>query len=394
MRRVFAIARLNLLELVRDRGELVGAIVLPLLLTWVFSTAFGSAGVERPVVVPIADLDGTVYSRQVAEQVGSSEGLDVDAAEEAEVRELVGAGDVPVGVIIDRGFGDAVASGEPARIRVIRYPGSTNAQAVVTIVEGAARRIDADAAAARATGDILGDRSPGFDALYATADGFWSPDAPVEVKRVVAVASDEQRTRGDVTANVQYSIGFTVFFVFMVAMGSAGGVLEDRELGTLRRLLSAPLRRSEVLGGKILGVATVATLQAGMLITLGAVAFGVPWGDDPIAVVAMLSGLVFSATGLGVMLSALVRTRGQLSALVPIVSTALAMIGGCYWDLEVTSPFMQQLARFTPTGWAVIGFKDVVARGAGVGGVILPLAVLWGFAIVTLAVGTLRLKLE
>ena len=41
-----------------------------------------------------------------------------------------------------------------------------------------------------------------------------------------------------------------------------------------------------------------------------------------------------------------VRTRGQLSAIGPIASTGLAMIGGCYWPIEVTPPFMQTLAKF------------------------------------------------
>lgn len=94
------------------------------------------------------------------------------------------------------------------------------------------------------------------------------------------------------------------------------------------------------------------------------------------------------------MISALVRTRGQMSALVPIVSTALAMIGGCYWDLSMTTEFMQKLALFTPTGWAMIGFTDVVARGAGLEDVLLPVGILAVFSVVTLAIGTTRLRLE
>ena len=59
MKRVFAIAGLNLTQLFRDRSELMGVIALPLLLTWVFGSAFGSGSAQR-LVVPVADSDRSV----------------------------------------------------------------------------------------------------------------------------------------------------------------------------------------------------------------------------------------------------------------------------------------------------------------------------------------------
>ena len=64
MRRILAIAGLNLQQLFRDRSELVATIALPLLLTWVFGSAFGSAAVAK-VTVPVVDLDNSTYSRLV-----------------------------------------------------------------------------------------------------------------------------------------------------------------------------------------------------------------------------------------------------------------------------------------------------------------------------------------
>lgn len=113
-----------------------------------------------------------------------------------------------------------------------------------------------------------------------------------------------------------------------------------------------------------------------------------------LAIAVLLLGLVLSATGLGVMVSALVRTRSQMSALGPVLSTALAMLGGCYWPIEITSPVMQTVAKFTPTGWAMVGLKDVVARGMGIDAVLVPVAVLGAFSVVAIGVGASRLKLE
>jgi len=386
-------AQLNLLQILRDRSELVSVIALPLLLTWVFGAAFGSGGGGRALVVPVADLDRSVYSERVLDAIDAPVSTDVQRVSAASARKMVAEGAAPVAVIVPAGFSARIEADETATVQVVRDPGSQNAQGVVEVVQGAATRIAANAAATRvAIGALSGQAE--FSDVFEFADSFWTPDPPVGVEARTVVASAARESELEAPANTQYSLGFTVFFVLMVALGSAGGILEEREIGTLRRLLAAPARRQQILAGKVLGVAAVAAFEAAMLVGFGATVFGVPWGSAPVAVAAVLLSLVLASTGLGVMISALVRTRSQMSAIGPVLSTALAMLGGCYWPIEITTPFMQQLARLTPTGWAMIGLKDVVARGMGFEAVLLPVAFLLSFALVTLAVGVTRLKLE
>lgn len=343
--------------------------------------------------VPVADLDRTMYSERVVAAIDDPRGSDVMPVSEASARKLVADGQAAVAVIVPAGFGQRIEDDETARVYVVRDPGSANAQAIVQIVEGAAMRIAANAEASRIAAGALGGAAK-FSDLFAYADGLWYPDSPVGVESRVVSANVARANELKAPPNTQYSMGFTVFFVMMIALGSAGGILEEREMGTLRRVLAAPMRRAEVLLGKTLGVALVASFEAALLVGFGAFVFGVPWGTDPIPVALLLLSLVLASTGMGVMMSALVRTRSQMSALTPVVSTAFAMIGGCYWPLEITTPFMQQLARLTPSGWAMIGLKDVIARGMGIEAVVLPVTVLLLFAVVTLAIGTTRLKLE
>jgi len=66
----------------------------------------------------------------------------------------------------------------------------------------------------------------------------------------MAVASE---VRGDsvlAEGQAQSSIGFTVWFILFMTFGSAGGILEEREQGTLRRLLVAPHRPRHHLDGQ------------------------------------------------------------------------------------------------------------------------------------------------
>jgi len=193
---------------------------------------------------------------------------------------------------------------------------------------------------------------------------------------------------------VSETIGLTVWFILFMTFGSAGGILEEREQGTLRRLLVAPVGRATVLTGKVAGTVLAATVQALVLVTVGALAFGVPWGRDPAGVALLLGSYILAGTGLAVMVSALVRTRDQMSGASPLISTGLAMLGGCLWPIEVVSPTMQTIAKLTPTGWAVMGLTDVVVRNQGLQAAVTPSLVLLAFAAVTLGIGAKMLRFE
>jgi len=401
VKRILAMAGLNLQQLFRDRSQLIGTLALPLLLTWVFGSAFG-AGSAAKLVVPVADMDRGVYAASIVSAVDEPDGFEVEQVTPAEAYRRVREGEAAIAVVIPRGFAEDVERNRGAKIETVRDPGSTEAQAVVELVTGAANRIAADAKAARVTATVLTNanggtypsNAPNFRELYAEADRFWSPDPPVGIVTRTMVASATRASELKASSNTQYSLGFTVFFVVMVAMSGAGGIMEERELGTLRRLLATPASRGQIIGGKVLGVASIAAFEAAVLVGFGSLIFGVPWGNSPPAVILTLGALVLAATGLGIMMSALVRTRDQLSALVPVVSTAMAMIGGCYWPVEITPPFMQTIAKFTPTGWAMIALKDTVSRGMGVEAVLVPVAVLLGMAAVFFVIGLTRLRLE
>jgi len=402
MRRVLSIAGLDFQQLRRDRGQLVSYIVLPLLLTWVFGLAFGSGQSGRATQIPVSDADHSAYSRALIaslEQTGTYEPIVI--AEKA-AREQVKSGNAPIAVLIPAGFGRAIEQGTTATVTTLRDPGSTSGQSLVEVVRGATDRIATDAKAAHVSADALiagaggiyPANAPDFRTLYAEADRFWSPDPPVGTSARPVVASSAHSSELSAPASTQYSLGFTVFFILNIAFSGAGGLLEEREHGTLRRLLATPASRVEIIGGKLLGVVGIAAAEACLLVGFGAGIFHVPWGSAPVAVVAVLGSLIVACTGLAIMCSVLVRTRSQLSAISPVLTTAMAMLGGCYWPVEITPPFMQKVALATPTGWAMVGLKNTVARGMGVSAVIVPCAVLLGMGIVFFAVGLSRLRLE
>jgi ABC-2 type transport system permease protein len=214
------------------------------------------------------------------------------------------------------------------------------------------------------------------------------------VKLTAVKASTERGDSIIATGYGQYSLGMTIWFVLMLVLGNAESLLEERENGTLPRLLTTPTPRAQVLGGKVGGVYTIGIVQAAILITFSALVFSVDWGTDPLATSLLIGTFTLAATGLAIMVAATARTREQAGGLGPVIAMSLAMLGGCVWPIEVVPPFMKIIALFTPTGWAMAGLTDVVVRNQGLQAAIIPSLVLLGFSAVFFLIGLTRFRWE
>lgn len=390
MRRVLALAWLNMLQLLRNPAELAAVIILPLLLTVIFGSAFANVA-GKPTRLPFVDEDGTRYSKQVRELLAAEPSFALEDVSRADAEQLVSTGDVSVAIIVPEGFGDGIAAGSAA-IETLANPASESAFAVVAVVRGVAVRMSGDVAAARAVAPL----KPGadFGSLYDAADARWEPDPPIAVKGQTVIASEVRGESVQASGVTQSSAGFAVFFLMFVTFGGAGGIIEEREQGTLRRLLITPSSRTVLILGKIVGIVATAVAQVLVLTTVGALVFGVPWFAHPGAVALVLFAYILAVTGLAVLVSTVVRSRDQFSGLSPIFSTGFAMLGGSFWSLDIVSPAMRTIGLLTPTGWAMTGLTDVLARNMGIDAVLVPSAVLFGFALVTLGLGIKMLKFE
>lgn len=403
MVKILSMLKIQVLQTVRDRGELISILVLPLLLTYVFGVAFGSQGTEGPVRVLWLEGDSSVYAQEIRSIAAREPSIEIEDATQEQAEERLDSGEAGVAVRVPAGFGDDLEAGTAATVELIVPPDSQRGQAAAEIVQGAIARVSANAEAAHISVAVINDLAAqtgapipegSFAEAYEVADSYWEPDPPVGVTGEQVVASDVRGDEVFAASNIHYSVGFTLMFVLFVSFGSAQGILEEREQGTLRRLLVTPVSRPIILGGKSLGIIGVASMEALILIGVGSLVFGVPWGSDPLAVILLVAGYVLAASGLALFVTAVARTRSQLSATGPIVATALAMLGGCYWPIEITPASMQLIAKFTPTGWAMSGLLDVVARHQGIGAALLPAAVLFGMASLLFVLGLWFLKID
>ncbi len=196
---------------------------------------------------------------------------------------------------------------------------------------------------------------------------------------------------GSAENSIQKMLGMTmagmlVFFAFFTGANAMMSILRETEEGTLARLFTTPTNRIAILAGKFLAVFLTVILQGLVLMAASHFAFGVNWGD-PLSAGLALAGQVAAATGLGVLLIALVKDSRQAGAVLGGGLTFLGMLGGLF---TVSVPNMPAafatLANFTPQGWVLKGWK-VVMNGQPAADLLVPVAVMLAMGGVMFALG-------
>lgn len=164
-----------------------------------------------------------------------------------------------------------------------------------------------------------------------------------------------------------------------------------RRDGILRRSLAAPVPAGVVIGGVAVGWFAVAMLQSVLILVIGAVFFGVDWGD-PVAATALVVTFAAVGCGAGLVVSTLARDPDRVSALGPPFGIVLAALGGCMVPLEVFPDPMLVVARAVPHYWAMVGWQRLVFDGGDLADVAASVAVLLAFAVALLAGAAVLLR--
>ena len=190
------------------------------------------------------------------------------------------------------------------------------------------------------------------------------------------------------------SAGQLITWVFIPLIAISAMFAYERQTGTLRRLLVTPTRKSTYLLGTIFGQVLTALVQMLLLIAFGILVMKLNWGSQPIALALMLVAAALAAAALGTTLGTFVKTEGQASGLSIMTGMVMALLGGCWYPLEMFPQAIQNIVRVLPTTWAMRGLLDIVLRGQGLIAILPNAAVLLGFAAIFFGVGIWRFRYE
>ncbi|MCY4526129.1 MAG: ABC transporter permease, partial [Anaerolineaceae bacterium] len=406
MRKVWIIARLDLLIFLRSRSNVIQLVLVPVVLTLVLGFALGGrAGEALTLRLDVLDEDRSPRSRQLVEAL-AAQGPTLQvcpAAGEAcawdgdDLPDLDSAlaplrrGDSDGLLQIPAGFGMQLAA--QARV-VLPFHGTAavptadpvwqRVQIALSSVNGA---VAADATA-RALHAALGLNEEGLanyrEAVQDLAGVAWS------ARPVLVEASTGAGGQGDsdIPGGFAQSVpGMATFYaLFNVMGGGMAVIMRERREGTLARMATLPLRRREIVAGKILARVVTGILQFAIIFAVGA-AIGLDLGRAPLPLILLTLLYVLCVTALGIALAGLIHNDEQVALLSALVALTMAALGGAWWPLSLAPPFMQVIGKLTPVAWAMEGFHQLIWRDGGLPEVLPSLVVLALFCVFFFALG-------
>ena len=187
--------------------------------------------------------------------------------------------------------------------------------------------------------------------------------------------------------------GFMVMFAFFLLNIMASSFINERKLGTLRRLQTSRISPIQLLWGKTLPFLVVSITQCTLLFVSGKFMFGMSWGRHPLMLLPVILATSLSATGLGLLLATIVRTESQVTSYSTALVIILAGISGCYMPRDWLPELMRTVSLGTPHAWALIAYQELLTRSRpDIAHVLKCCGVLTAMGTVCFAIGCLRFR--
>ena len=401
----------------KDRGSLAVLFLLPLL----FGSLYGGINLKMagngddPAIlldVCLVNEDAGIFGVEVAKALKGIDELQIETFDMvADAEQRVADGEATAAILIPPDFTQKINAYTPTAIEVIVDPAQPESASIVT---GIMNQVVAEVT-------IWGEVQYGIRTIL--DESGMLADAGAEVRRAVEAQNlgvimtrlNEMRRNPAIVvtsedlegAKIEGGItlffalmfpGITVMFVFFTVGMSGASLLSEREAGTLRRLLAAPIPRGAIIAGKMLAYMLLVCLQVVVLFGVANILFDMPLGKSPVALVLLTLALALVATALGMLVAALSGTAQQADNIGTVLGFVLAGIGGCIamsqTPLTRADGFMGVLSNLTPHGHALEGYYRLMAENATFVQILPEIGILLAMGVVFFLVARWRFRFE
>ncbi|MBW6518697.1 MAG: ABC transporter permease [ANME-2 cluster archaeon] len=388
------IAAKDLKIVLRDRNAILLMFLLPMIIISVAGLALGGEFEQNiRISVLVVDLDNDVVSKGFIEFLEDIDILDVDMeSNEFAARERVRNQEYGRLIIIPMDFTQSIMTGQSSELNIMVNPVEDSQNTVLEkIVEGYASGLSTNVVVVK-TADAYGIPTYSEEKILeivSTAQQFTQPP-PVEV-----ITESTTTNLAEFSPFTQYVPGFAVMFLLFttVQIGSAS-LIKERDAGTLRRLVTAPISRAEIIGGKITSTFIRGFVQLTVLMYFGHVVFDLNLGSSTLALLVLIAAITLASTGLGLLVAVLVRTEDQANSVSNLLVLTMSAVGGSWWPLFIEPQFMQDMAHFTITAWAMEGFYDLLYFDLGLAGIVKEVGWLMFMMVLFFGIAIQRFRFE
>ena len=370
---LFSVLRKETREILRDPYTLSIALVLPLVMLFLF--AYGVNTDVRNIQLAVMDFDQTSSSRDYIQAFFNSGYFDSAGI----VQNYEQAGDM-----LDRDTVDAVLVILPGFARTLSNGGQTQIQ---TLLDGSytpsAQVAESyiEAINAAYNGKIVSN--------YLESRSGQSLDQYIPLR----VQSRVLYNPGLKSVNVIVPGLFGVILMALPPLLSALAIVREKERGSIQQVFVSPIRPLELIIGKLIPYAVIAFLEMLIVFAGGILWFGVPFRGSILLFVAASILYVLCTVGIGLLISTL--TKSQVTAgLLAIVLTIMPsmLFSGFIFPVHTMPTPMQAYANIFPARYFIDISRALALKGEGLASVAPAMVFMAVYATVLILFSALRFK--
>ncbi|RLD04765.1 MAG: hypothetical protein DRI32_05125 [Chloroflexi bacterium] len=217
----------------------------------------------------------------------------------------------------------------------------------------------------------------------------WSNEQVVKVKEKFAFHNGFEKLPTSVQQNVP---AWALFGIFFIIVPMSGSLINERQTGTLARILTMPVSYFTLISGKVAAYVLICLIQFVLILLIGMFLLpflGTPkfeMGSDPFAITVITLAAILAATGYGVMLGTIAETYEQASMFGSISVVIAGALGGIMVPVFAMPRLMQKISAFSPLEWGMDAFLDIFVRNGSIATVIFDVGLLLFFFAATMLI--------
>ena len=343
--RTFVIAWKELLQLRRDRMTLAMMAVLPLVQLLLFGYAINTDVRHIPTV--IYDQDHSAASRELAQSLRVTGFYDLlgEVRSYTEIEDALRSGRARAALVIPTRYAADLRAGRTAQLQLV-VDGS-DPQTVGSAINTASGLV-----AARSSQLMLAKLSrsgmapsSGFEPIRLEPSTWYNP----ELRTAVFV--------------VPGLIG--VILTMTMVMLTAMAIARERERGTLEQLIVSPVRRIELVLGKILPYTVIGYVQMSLILLAGRLVFAVPLVGSLQLLYALSFLFIAANLALGLFFSTLAKTQQQAMQMSFFFLLPNILLSGFMFPFESMPRPSQLIAQGLPLTHFLRIVRGITLKGAG-----------------------------
>jgi len=347
---MFKLFKKDLTLFFHDQRSVILTFLLPVILITLFGFAYGSIGGydgrSEPVSLLVSDLDQTTSSNEIINRIDSLEDIKTVVSDTVKSLDLVIKGKYAGALIIYKGFQDSLASGKAPQIELL-YDRSREME--IGILQQNIIR------------SAMNDKKSAIGLKWTSVVG----------------------EKNDIKLGLIQAVAGTAILMLLFSVAGVGAsILEEKENGTINRLLYSPLKVSSILYGKMLFAFFISLLQLTAMFLFAGLVFNLDLSINIPALILMIIATAFAVSGIGVFLAAIAKTRQQAQNLSTIIILIMSAIGGSMIPLFIMPVILQKIAFLSVNYWGIQGFYDIFWRNLPLEEIIPRILVLMSIGVV------------